>query len=417
MGRPVIATDHGGAPGNHPPRRETGWLIAPRRSRRAGADASRGAGLDAAAARRAGDAGDGACRGAFHAREDGGRDAERLCGTVAAKAGRAHCRRAGDGGGPAVTVGSILVIKTGALGDFIQALGAMKAIRRHHPDDRITLLTTPPFAGLGQGMRLFRRSSGSIPRPRGLEIGAWLAWRRQLRGAGFARIYDLQNSERTALYSWLLWPQPAGMGRPCPLRVTPQRLGRTHGRPRARRPCADAGQGGGHRCHGRSAGLDNRRRRRLRPAGALRPAHPRLRARPSGEALAGGALWRTRPPGCWRKGLTPVILGTAEEADASAGRSKPPRPAPISLLGRTTLDDIVRLGRAAPPARSATIRGRRISSPPTGCPTLTLFSQRSDPARATPKGARVEVIRQDLLPGLPVQTVVNALQHVIDLPK
>ena len=39
----------------------------------------------------------------------------------------------------------ILVIKLGALGDFIYALGPMAAIRRHHKDARITLLTTAPF--------------------------------------------------------------------------------------------------------------------------------------------------------------------------------------------------------------------------------------------------------------------------------
>jgi len=36
----------------------------------------------------------------------------------------------------------ILVIKLGALGDFVQVLGPMPEIRRHHADDRITLLTT-----------------------------------------------------------------------------------------------------------------------------------------------------------------------------------------------------------------------------------------------------------------------------------
>jgi ADP-heptose:LPS heptosyltransferase len=39
----------------------------------------------------------------------------------------------------------ILVIKLGALGDFVLALAAMKRIRAAHPKARITLLTTPPF--------------------------------------------------------------------------------------------------------------------------------------------------------------------------------------------------------------------------------------------------------------------------------
>ncbi|MEC7538546.1 MAG: ADP-heptose--LPS heptosyltransferase, partial [Pseudomonadota bacterium] len=39
----------------------------------------------------------------------------------------------------------VLVIKLGALGDFVQALGPFSAIRAHHADQRIALLTTPPF--------------------------------------------------------------------------------------------------------------------------------------------------------------------------------------------------------------------------------------------------------------------------------
>ncbi len=44
----------------------------------------------------------------------------------------------------------ILVIKLGALGDFVQALGPAAAIRRHHRDAEITLLTTAPYAELGR---------------------------------------------------------------------------------------------------------------------------------------------------------------------------------------------------------------------------------------------------------------------------
>ena len=42
----------------------------------------------------------------------------------------------------------ILVIKLGALGDVVQALGPMAAIRRHHADAHITALTAPAFAPL-----------------------------------------------------------------------------------------------------------------------------------------------------------------------------------------------------------------------------------------------------------------------------
>jgi hypothetical protein len=44
----------------------------------------------------------------------------------------------------------VLVIKLGALGDFVLALAAMKKIREAHPKAKITLLTTPPFEALAK---------------------------------------------------------------------------------------------------------------------------------------------------------------------------------------------------------------------------------------------------------------------------
>src|SRR6185312_13797175 len=49
----------------------------------------------------------------------------------------------------------VLVIKLGALGDFVQALRAMAEIRRAHPKASITLLTTPPYAELADASGWF----------------------------------------------------------------------------------------------------------------------------------------------------------------------------------------------------------------------------------------------------------------------
>ena len=95
---------------------------------------------------------------------------------------------AGPGEGP-----SILVIKLSALGDMIMASGAFAAIRRAHPDAHIRLLTSPGFRWLGE-------SCGSFDEVWTTEKPAWWrpweAWAlaRRLRGAGFARVYDLQWS-------------------------------------------------------------------------------------------------------------------------------------------------------------------------------------------------------------------------------
>ena len=41
---------------------------------------------------------------------------------------------------------NILIIKHGSLGDLIQANGAIKDIKNNFPNDKVLLLTTPPYA-------------------------------------------------------------------------------------------------------------------------------------------------------------------------------------------------------------------------------------------------------------------------------
>ncbi|HBA43779.1 MAG TPA: ADP-heptose--LPS heptosyltransferase, partial [Alphaproteobacteria bacterium] len=54
-----------------------------------------------------------------------------------------------------MTGARILVIKLGALGDFVLATGPFAAIRQHHADAEITLLTTPPFAAMARQTGFF----------------------------------------------------------------------------------------------------------------------------------------------------------------------------------------------------------------------------------------------------------------------
>src|SRR6266568_3426199 len=99
----------------------------------------------------------------------------------------------------------ILVIKLGALGDFVQALGPAAAIRAHHPEAAITLLTTAPFAELARRAPYFDEV-WIDERPRLSALRGLLELRRRLRGAGFARIYDLQTSGRSSAYFHLMGP-------------------------------------------------------------------------------------------------------------------------------------------------------------------------------------------------------------------
>ena len=98
---------------------------------------------------------------------------------------------------PGVRAKEVLVIKLSALGDFVLALGAMRAVREFHPSARITLLTTPPFEEFARMCPYFDviETDG---RPEGLKATNALLSR--LRRAKFDIIYDFQTSGRTKNY-------------------------------------------------------------------------------------------------------------------------------------------------------------------------------------------------------------------------
>src|ERR1700722_4132790 len=97
----------------------------------------------------------------------------------------------------------ILVIKLGALGDFVQAMGPAAAIRAHHPNAKLTLLTAAPFAELARAAPYFDYV-WIDERPRALDLGGWWRLRRKLRAGHFDRVYDLQTSSRSSGYFHLM---------------------------------------------------------------------------------------------------------------------------------------------------------------------------------------------------------------------
>ncbi len=116
----------------------------------------------------------------------------------------------------------ILVIKLGAFGDVIQAEGALRDVRNHHPDATLTILTRKPFAKLLQRCPWVDAVwiDDNAPRWR---LDKMIALRRLLRQPAFSRVYDFQGSRRSAFYfRWMLrdrvWSGSAsGMALPHPL--------------------------------------------------------------------------------------------------------------------------------------------------------------------------------------------------------
>ena len=99
----------------------------------------------------------------------------------------------------------ILILKFGALGDFVQSIGGFEQIRRAHPDAEITLLTTPPYAELARATGLFDviETDG---RPK--RLADEIALLRRLRKRRYQRVYDLQVTSRSTRYFFAFLPFP-----------------------------------------------------------------------------------------------------------------------------------------------------------------------------------------------------------------
>lgn len=300
----------------------------------------------------------------------------------------------------------ILVIKLGALGDFLMALGPMQAIRRHHPGAEMVLLTREPYRALAGASGVFDEI-WIDPAPRWSPL-AWLRWRARLRRAGFTRVYDLQTSDRSAGY-FRLFPR----GR------VPEWSGKVRGASHRHLYPAD------HRMHS----ID-RQRAQLAVAGIADVPLPDLSfldgdltgfVLPARFALLVPGSSPERPDKRWpaghygalagalaARGVVPVVVGgVAEEAEARVIREA--EPAALDLTGRTDLGQVAALARRAELAVGNDTGPLHLMAL-AGCRTVALFSAASDPAKTAPRGAEVRELYAEALCDLPVDRVIDALE-------
>lgn len=103
---------------------------------------------------------------------------------------------------------NVLIIRTGGIGAFVQALGAFAAIRMHHSGANITLLTD-------SGVVDFSRTASYFDSVEA-DPGSMSGWRSVVRDRTWDIIYDLDTSARTArIYrSTQTWRQRFGLDAP-----------------------------------------------------------------------------------------------------------------------------------------------------------------------------------------------------------
>jgi ADP-heptose:LPS heptosyltransferase len=100
---------------------------------------------------------------------------------------------------------NILIIKHGSLGDIAQACGAIQDISENHKDDEVHLLTTKPY------FDLFKKNphisnvilDKRLPRFNLIYLYSLM---KNIKKYQFTKVYDLQNSSRTAFYKRILFP-------------------------------------------------------------------------------------------------------------------------------------------------------------------------------------------------------------------
>lgn len=292
----------------------------------------------------------------------------------------------------------ILVIKLGAFGDFIQALGPMAAIKRKHPDAHLTLLTTAPFVTLARESKYFDEI-WTDTRPSWKKISGFLALRKKLQGGTFTRIYDLQNNDRTAIYLWLTGlrkknrPEWVGAGLGASHRNTsPQRIA-GHAFDGHKQTLAIAG------IH--DVSVDTLEWVRTDTSHFGLP-HPYVLLIPGSAPGRTEKRWPAQSYGLLARqlygwGFTPVVIGTSAEDDLGQEIHKHCAQT-INLCGQTSMMDLVGLARAAAGAIGNDTGPMHLIAP-TGCPTLVLFSKHSDPVRHGPMGKNIRIIQKDDLRG------------------
>jgi len=94
---------------------------------------------------------------------------------------------------------NILIIKLGSLGDVVQISGALRDIREHHKNEKITILTTSKYLNLFKNCPYVDDCLKDERLPR-YNIFYLLRLRKIVNSLNFNKVYDLQNSNRTSFY-------------------------------------------------------------------------------------------------------------------------------------------------------------------------------------------------------------------------
>ena len=303
----------------------------------------------------------------------------------------------------------ILIIKLGALGDFIYSIGPMQAIKKNHPDAELTLMTRPAFEQLGKRINIFDEILID-EEPQKWQLLKIINLRNMLQSKNFTRIYDLQTSDRTGFYYKMLGPG-----------LRPEWSGIVKG-------CS-------HYHHYERPTLIHtqvRQREQLRIAGITAVPEPDLSFMneclqhfdlPKNYALivpGSSAKMKIKrwPAASYaelstvldQRSIRPILIGTYEDMDA-INIITHMCPNALNLVGKTSIFEIASLGRSAKFCIGNDTGPMHIIAL-TKCPTTAIFSTASFPEKAAPKGKHIKLLIRERLEDLSLDEVVSSIDLV-----
>ncbi len=284
---------------------------------------------------------------------------------------------------PAPQYKRLLVIKLSAFGDFICSFGAFAAIRKHHPDAEITLMTTSPFVELAEKSGYFNHV-WSIGRWKWNEPAAWLGFYKTMKEKDFDGVYDIQRNDRVRIFYHLSPPRLKkfwiGGARADEIYVhtKPLPAGMLDTTQDERFPIPD------------TSWMDADISRfninapfvLLVPGSA--PQHPGKRWPVTHYAALAQRLQKD--------GYTAVAIGSGAEAELIQQLTAL-APGVVNLCGKTSFMDIAALARKATAAIGNDTGPMHLIAI-VGCPVISLFSGLSSPQQSAPRGKSVATLRR-----------------------
>ncbi len=287
---------------------------------------------------------------------------------------------------------NILVIKLGALGDFVQATTAFAALRAHHSKAQLTLLTTAPYVDFAKRLGFFDHILIDS-RPK------WHQWTQiwslvnTLRSWSFDTVIDLQGVDRTRLYKRLFLRSTRWIDHPSSKDLL---------HPQDRFRCQLAEMGGHH--------LPSLDLTLLAEQGPPSSTPYALLIPGASNAHGGRKKWpeshyASLAQYLLAQGIQPVIIGGPGELFPMIDQQAP---GSLNLVGKTSFYQVISLAQKTLFA-IGNDTGPMLLAASGGCPTLTLYSSVNPAAIGGAKGDKNLAIEVDDLNDLSVKSVIEKL--------